>query len=124
MLLPELEGSRSGRYGNFFIKIMLSYMDGCNNAAMAFDMSTAIITGTICVICPVISNTITPTDTVWVTAPENAAAPTTAYPPKLILEIIFCTVARIWLNHTRYDWRQSAAISNATGKPKMHTLSY
>ena len=35
------------------------------------------------VICPVISNTITDTDMVCVTAPENAAAPTVAYPPEL-----------------------------------------
>lgn len=63
--------------------MMLSYMDGCNKAAIAFDIRTAIIHGTVCVIWPVISNAITPTDTVCVTAPENAAAPTRAYPPNM-----------------------------------------
>lgn len=40
--LPELEGKRSGKYGNFFIRIMLSYKDGCKRAAMAFEIRTAI----------------------------------------------------------------------------------
>lgn len=63
-IIPELDGSRSGIYGNFLINIILSYIDGCKIAAMAFEIKTAIITGTKCVICPVISKTITPTDTV------------------------------------------------------------
>lgn len=56
-------------------------MLGWSRAAMALLISTAIIIGTMCVICPVISNIMTLTDIVWVTAPENAAAPTVAYPP-------------------------------------------
>lgn len=36
------------------------------------------MTGTMWVICPVISKAITDTDIEWVTAPANAAAPTTA----------------------------------------------
>lgn len=86
LYMPELEGSKSGRYGNFLMTMMLSYMDGWSSAAIAFDISTAIMTGTVCVIWPVISNAMTPTDTVCVTAPENAAAPTRAYPPKIKIE--------------------------------------
>lgn len=72
------DGSKSGRYGSFLMTMMLSYIEGWSSAAVAFAISTAIITGTMCVIWPVISNAITPTLTVCVTAPENAAAPTTA----------------------------------------------
>lgn len=53
-------------------------MEGWSSAAMALDTRTDIITGTIWVIWPVISNMITATETVCVTAPEKAAAPTTA----------------------------------------------
>lgn len=62
--------------------MMLSYILGCRSAAMALLISTAIIMGTMCVIWPVISKMMTLTDIVCVTAPENAAAPTVAYPPK------------------------------------------
>lgn len=79
--LPELDGKRSGRYGNFLMRIILSYILGCSRAAMALLIKTAIIIGTMCVICPVISNIITLTDIVCVTPAENAAAPTVAYPP-------------------------------------------
>ena len=67
-----------GKYGNFFIKIMLSQQDGCNRAAMPLDISTEIKMGIIWVICPVISNTITLIEMVWVTAPVKEAAPTVA----------------------------------------------
>lgn len=50
-------------------------------------MSTAIKTGMTCVICDVISKRITQTDIVCVTAPLNAAAPTVAYAPGMILVI-------------------------------------
>ena len=40
------------------------------------------IIGIMWVICPVISNAITETEMECVTAPENAAAPTVAYPPE------------------------------------------
>lgn len=59
-------------------------MLGANRLAMAFAINTAIIIGIMCVICPVISNTITETEIVWVTEPLNAAAPTVAYPPGMI----------------------------------------
>ena len=42
---------------------------------MALAISTAIMTGRMCVICPVSSNTITEVDMVWVTPPAIAAAP-------------------------------------------------
>lgn len=42
------------------------------------------ITGNMCVICPVSSNTMTDVDMVCVTPPAIAAAPTTAYPPGLM----------------------------------------
>ena len=42
------------------------------------------MTGRMCVICPVSSNTMTEVDMVCVTPPAMAAAPTTAYPPGLI----------------------------------------
>ena len=42
---------------------------------MALAISTAIMTGRMCVICPVSSNMITEVDMVWVTPPAIAAAP-------------------------------------------------
>lgn len=59
-------------------------MLGAKTLAIAFEISTAIIIGIMWVICPVISNTITDTETVCVTEPLNAAAPTVAYPPGMI----------------------------------------
>ena len=44
---------------------------------MALAMRTAIITGRMCVICPVSSKTITEVEIVCVTAPAIAAAPVT-----------------------------------------------
>lgn len=37
-----MDGRRSGKYGRFFISIILSYSEGCNNTATAFDINTAI----------------------------------------------------------------------------------
>lgn len=82
--LPLLLGNRSGKYGKRLIRMMLSYMLGASKLAMAFDIKTAIIIGMIWVICPVISNTMTDTEMVWVTDPEKAAAPTVAYPPGIM----------------------------------------
>lgn len=42
---------------------------------MALAMSTARITGRMWAICPVISNASKAVERVWVTEPENAAAP-------------------------------------------------
>ena len=78
---PEPDGNKSGKYGSFLMSMMLSYILGWSKAAIALLIRTAIIIGTICVICPVISNIITLTEIVCVTAPEKAAAPTVAYPP-------------------------------------------
>lgn len=58
-----------------------SYSDGCSRVEMAFDTSTAIMTGMMCRIWPVISDTTTQIEIEWVTPAENAAAPTMAYPP-------------------------------------------
>lgn len=51
---------------------------------MAFEINNEIIIGAMSEICPVISNAITATDIVWVAAPAKLAAPTTAYPPKMV----------------------------------------
>ncbi len=48
---------------------------------MALETKTAIITGIIWRIWPVISATTTQMEMEWVTPAENAAAPTMAYPP-------------------------------------------
>lgn len=40
--IPELDGKRSGRYGSFFMSIILSYKEGCSNAAIALAIKTAI----------------------------------------------------------------------------------
>lgn len=64
-------------------------MLGCKSAAIALLINTAIIIGTMWVIWPVISKIMTLTDIVCVTAPENAAAPTVAYPPKTINVIVY-----------------------------------
>lgn len=53
-------------------------MLGARKLAIALEISTAIMIGMMCVIWPVISNTMTDTEMVCVTAPLKAAAPTVA----------------------------------------------
>ena len=69
---------KSGRYGNFLIMAIESNIEGWRTPATALEMRTAIMTGMMCVIWPVISDTMTQIEIVLVTAPETAAAPTTA----------------------------------------------
>lgn len=57
------------------MRMMESYSDGWSAWATALARITAIITGRMCEIWPVSSNTMTAVDTVWVTAPDRAAAP-------------------------------------------------
>lgn len=40
--IPEFEWGRSGRYGSFFIRIILSYSEGWRRAAIALEIRTAI----------------------------------------------------------------------------------
>jgi len=40
--LLELDGRKSGKYGKPLIRMMLSYIDGCNRVAIAFEIRTAI----------------------------------------------------------------------------------
>jgi len=40
--LLELDGRKSGKYGKPLIRMMLSYNDGCNSVAIAFEIRTAI----------------------------------------------------------------------------------
>lgn len=67
--------------------ITKSYILGVSILAIPFAINTDINTGMTCVIWDVISNNITHTDIVWVTAPPNAAAPTVAYAPGMICVI-------------------------------------
>lgn len=76
--LPLVLGRRSGRNGSFFNKITLSYMLGANKLAMELEIIVAINVGIKWVISPDNSNAIKDVEIVWVTAPENAAAPTMA----------------------------------------------
>ena len=74
-------------------------------------MTTPTITGNICVICPVSSNTITDVDIVCVTPPAMAAAPTTAYPPGLIRRPLIP------------DWKTKSILS-PTRRPKAAPIEY
>jgi hypothetical protein len=57
---------------------MISKIDIVTELAAKFATKVPIMTGTIILTYPVISNTIIATDTVFVTAPPNAAPPTIA----------------------------------------------
>lgn len=57
------------------ILMMESYREGWRDWATALARITAIITGRMWEIWPVSSNTMTAVETVWVTAPDKAAAP-------------------------------------------------
>lgn len=71
--------------------------------------------GMICVICPVISNTMTDTEMVCVTAPEKAAAPTVAYPPGKYhqLDLLHFLLVKLKPQLTRYDWSDDASVTHS-----------
>jgi len=68
----ELDGMKSGKYGNFLIMEMESKSEGWRRPATALEIKTANKTGIMYVISPVISEMMTTIETARVTPPGRS----------------------------------------------------